>query len=54
MMPCVPESTQGKEDKEWPDLEEGSEAELKGELKWQLGSDAVQLRTRTSYETCCI
>ena len=38
-------SPKGKEDKEWPDLEEGSEAELKGELKWQRGSDAVQLRT---------
>ena len=49
---------QGKEDKEgqkeWPDLEEGSEAELKGELIWQLGSDAVKLRTRKPYETCCI
>ena len=46
MLPHVPyiytlKSPQGKEDKEgqkeWPDLEEGSEAEL----KCQLGSDAV-------------
>ena len=30
-------SPQGKDDKEeqeWPNLEEGSEAELKGELRW--------------------
>ena len=51
-------SQQGKEDKEgqkeWPDLEEGSEAELKGELIWQLGSDAVKLCTQKTYESCCI
>ena len=38
------ENPQGKEEKEgqkkWPDLEEGSEAELKGELIMALGSDA--------------
>ena len=41
------EMSQEKEDKEgqkeWPDLQEGSEAELAGELTWQRGSDAVKL-----------
>ena len=45
------EKPQGKEDKErqkeWRDLEEGSEGELKGELIRQLGSDAVKLRLVT-------
>ena len=52
----TPKSPQGKDDKEgqkeWPNLEEGSEAELKGELIWQPGSDAVKLRTQKAYETC--
>ena len=51
MLSCGPiysEKSQGKEDKEGqkerPDhLEEGSEAELTGELIWQPGSDAVKL-----------